>query len=257
MRKIAIVGFKGGIGKTTTCVSLGAGLALKGRRVLLIDTDTQSNLSLSLGIDGFTRSLADVLARRLDARDCVLSARKNLDLLPGSIDLFKAQQRLVLELGREEAFGDLLVELEDYDYQLFDCAPSLSLLTVNAIAYADEIVIPVSMEILALAGMRQFIGYLREVTRVLGRGAVVRLIVPTFYDPRRRVSDQVLQTLQRDFPARVSEPIRLDTRLSEAPGAGQTIFEYAHRSRGAQDYARLVERVDRMPPLARGGDGDA
>jgi len=246
MRKIAVVGFKGGIGKTTTCVSLGAGLALKGRRVLLVDTDTQSNVSLSLGIDGYMRSLADVLMRRADALQCLLHARENLDLLPGSIDLFKAQQRLVLEMAREELFDELLGDLSGYDYQLFDCAPSLSLLTVNAVAYVDEIIVPVSMEILALAGMRQFIAYLRDVTRVLGRGAAIRLIVPTLYDPRRRVSELVLRTLQDEFPNRVSHPIRIDTRLSEAPGSGQTIFEYAHRSHGAQDYARLVERVDRM-----------
>lgn len=246
MRKIAIVGFKGGIGKTTTCVSLGAGLALKGRRVLLVDTDTQANVSLSLGIDGYARSLADVLMRRVEASSCVLQARENLNLLPGGIDLFKAQQRLVLELGREEAFSELLGDLSGYDYQLFDCAPSLSLLTVNAVAYVDEIFVPVSMEVLALAGMRQFMAYLREITRALGRGAVVRLIVPTFYDPRRRMSDQVLQTLLDEFPKRVSHPIRIDTRLSEAPGSGQTIFEYARRSHGALDYARLVELVDRM-----------
>jgi chromosome partitioning protein len=247
MRKIAIVGFKGGIGKTTTCVSLGAGLALKGRRVLLVDTDTQSNVSLSLGIGGYSRSLADVLTRRARAEDCVLAARKNLDLLPSSVDLFKAQQRLVLEMAREEAFVELLGGLFGYDYILLDCAPSLSLLTVNAIAYVDEIFVPVSMEMLALAGLRQFMTYLREITRMLGRGAVVRLIVPTFYDPRRRVSSQVVRALAEEFPAAVALPIRLDTRLSEAPGAGQTIFEYAHHSRGAQDYARLVERVDRMP----------
>jgi chromosome partitioning protein len=249
MRKIAIVGFKGGIGKTTTCVSLGAGLALKGRRVLLVDTDTQSNASLSLGMEGYTRSLADVLMRRAGAAQCLLRARENLDLLPGSIDLFKAQQRLVLEVAREALFDELLGDLCDYDYQFFDCAPSLTLLTVNAVAYADEIIVPVSMEILALAGVRQFMSYLREVTRVLGRGAVVRLVVPTFYDPRRRVSELVLRTLRTEFPDRVALPIRTDTRLSEAPGSGQTIFEYAHRSRGAEDYARLVERVDRMPSL--------
>jgi chromosome partitioning protein len=254
MRKIAVVGFKGGIGKTTTCVSLGAGLALKGRRVLLVDTDTQANVSLSLGIDGYSRSLADVLMRRADARQCVLRARENLDLLPGGIDLFKAQQRLVLELAREEAFSELLGGLQGYDYQLFDCAPSLSLLTVNAVAYVHEIFVPVSMEILALAGMRQFVAYLREISRVLGRTAIVRLIVPTFYDPRRRVSGLVLRALLDEFSTRVSHPIRTDTRLSEAPGSGQTIFEYAHRSRGAHDYARLVERVDQMPALHTGSN---
>jgi chromosome partitioning protein len=250
MRKIAIVGFKGGIGKTTTCVNLGAALALRGRRILLIDTDTQANLSITLGINKYDRSLADVLMRRAKAEECVLPARKNLDLLPSNIALFKAQQRMVLEMAREEIFVELFNGLDGYDYQLLDCAPSLSLLTVNSMAYAEEVFIPVSMEMLALAGARQFMTYLRTISRMLGRGAVIRLIVPTFYDPRRRVSEVVLRSLTKDFGSRVTHPIRIDTLLSEAPGAGKTIFEYAHRSRGARDYARLAELVERMPPLS-------
>ena len=249
MRKIAIVGFKGGIGKTTTCVNLGAGLVCRGHRVLLIDTDTQANLSLALGVNKYEKSLADVLNRQVKAEECVLTARKNLDLLPSSIALFKAQQRMVLEMAREEIFTELFVGLNGYDYQLLDCAPSVSLLTVNAVAYVEEVFIPVSMEMLALAGARQFMSYLRTISRMLGRGATIRLIIPTFYDPRRRVSDLVLQSLVNDFGSRVTHPIRIDTLLSEAPGVGKTIFEYAQRSRGARDYARLAELVDRMPPL--------
>ena len=249
MRKIAIVGFKGGIGKTTTCVSLGAGLARRGHRVLLVDTDTQANLAISLGLNSYRYSLADVLAYTKRAEDCILKARRNLDLLPSDIRLFKAQQRMVLELGREEIFADILSRLDEYEYQLVDCAPSVSLLTVNAVGYVDEVFIPVSMEMLALAGARQFVSYLRTISRMLGHGATIRLIIPTFYDPRRRVSDQVLQTLHRDFSSRVTHPIRIDTRLSEAPGVGRTIFEYARKSRGAQDYARLTELVEQLPPL--------
>jgi chromosome partitioning protein len=216
---------------------------------LLIDTDTQANLSISLGISKYQRSLADVLTRSSRAEECVLNARKNLDLLPSSIALFKAQQRLVLEMAREEIFVELFTGLKDYDYQLLDCAPSVSLLTVNVVAYVDEVFIPVSMEMLALAGMRQFMAYLRTISRILGRGAVIRLIIPTFFDPRRRVSGVVLRTLIDEFGSRVTHPIRIDTRLSEAPGVGKTIFEYDRRSRGAEDYARLVERVEQMPPL--------
>jgi len=249
MRKIAIVGFKGGIGKTTTCVNLGAALALRGRRILLIDTDTQANVSFALGINNYEKSLADVLTRRARAEDCVLSARKNLDLLPSSIALFKAQQRMVLEMAREEIFIELFVGLNGYDYQLLDCAPSVSLLTVNSLAYAEEVFIPVSMEMLALAGARQFMTYLRTISRMLGRGAAIRLIIPTFFDPRRRVSRLVLQALLNDFGDRVTHPIWIDTLLSEAPGAGKSIFEYARHSRGAKDYAQLAELVERMPPV--------
>lgn len=248
MRKIAIVGFKGGIGKTTTCVNLGAGLALKGHSVLLIDTDTQANLSISLGITKYEHSLADVLACKVKAQDCVLPARKNLYLLPSNIALFKAQQRMVLEMAREEVFGRVLSDLNGYDYQILDCAPSVSLLTVNAVTYADEIFVPVSMEMLALAGIRQFVMYLHTISQILDRGAAIRLIIPTFYDPQRRVTGRVLRALIRDFGRRVTYPVRVDVRLSEAPGAGKTIYEYAHRSRGAVDYARLVEFVDRMSP---------
>jgi len=249
VRKIAIVGFKGGIGKTTTCVSLGAALALKGRRVLLIDTDTQANLSIALGVDNYKKSLADILNRRATAQECVVPARKNLDLLPSSIALFKAQQRMVLEMAREEIFTEQLSGLEGYNYQILDCAPSISLLTVNVVGYSEEIFIPVSMEMLALAGARQFFGYLRTISRMLGKGAIIRLIIPTFYDPRRRVSTLVLQSLIKDFGDRVTHPVRIDTLLSEAPGIGQTIFEYSPRSRGAEDYARLAMLVDNMLPI--------
>jgi len=249
MRKIAIVGFKGGIGKTTTCVNLGAALALRGRRVLLIDTDTQANVGIALGLGEPERSLADVLMRRARAAECLVSARENLDVLPSSVNLFKAQQRMVLEIGREELFAELFAGLNGYDYQLLDCAPSTSLLTVNAVSYADEVFIPVSMEMLALAGARHFMRYLRDISRLLGGGAAIRLLIPTFYDPRRRVSQTVLQILNTDFGPRVTHPIRIDTKLSEAPGAGKTIFEYAPGGRGAADYARLADLVEAMPPL--------
>ena len=123
------------------------------------------------------------------------------------------------------------------------CAPSISLLTVNAVAFVDEIFVPVSMEMLAMIGARHFFQYLRQVSRQLGRVASIRLIIPTFYDPRRRVSDYILQTLINDFGTRVTQPIRVDTKLSEAPGVGQTIYEYAPRSAGAEDYSRLTERI--------------
>lgn len=253
MRKIAIVGFKGGIGKTTTCLNLGAALALRGRRVLLIDTDTQANLAIALGVNEYKNSLAEILNRKVDAEACIIPARENLDLLPSSLGLFKAQQRMVLEMAREEIFRELFAGLVGYDYQLLDCAPSVSLLTVNAVAYVHEVFIPVSMEMLALAGARYFMRYLRNISRMLGGGAAIRLIVPTFYDPRRRVSETVLQALIKDFGSRVTHPIRIDTKLSEAPGAGQTIFEYSPRGRGASDYSKLAELVEQLPPVTGQG----
>jgi chromosome partitioning protein len=156
---------------------------------------------------------------------------------------------MVLEMAREEIFVELFDGLNGYDYQLLDCAPSVSLLTVNAVAYVEEVFIPVSMEMLALAGMQQFMSYLEEINRLLGKQTAVRLIIPTLYDPRRRVSERVLKSLKKEFGALVTKPIRIDTQLSEAPGEGKTIFEYASRSRGAVDYARLTELIANMLPV--------
>jgi chromosome partitioning protein len=252
MRKIAIVGFKGGIGKTTTCVNLGAGLAMRGHRVLLIDTDTQANLAVCLGLKDYQKSLTDLLIRKAKAKDCIIPARKNLDLLPSNLGLFKTQQRMVLELAREEILSEVLAEIEGYDYQLIDCAPSLSLLTVNALVYADEIFVPVSMEMLAIAALKQLMKYLQSIADVPGGGATLRLIIPTMYDERRRISKQIISLLQGLGPP-VTRPIRIDTQLSEAPGHGKTIYEYARRSRGVADYAWLCETVATLPPLAHAG----
>jgi chromosome partitioning protein len=254
MRRIAIAGLKGGIGKTTVCVNLGAALALRGQRVLLIDTDTQANLSLALGASHYEKSLPDILLHHAVAEECVLPVRHNLSLLPSSLSLFKAQQRMVMELAREEIFIDAFSELTGYDYILVDCAPSVSLLTVNTVAYVDEVFVPVSMEPLALTGAHYFVRFLKDTGEVLGKEASVRLIIPTFYDARRRVSELVLQTLIKDYGSRVARPIRVDPELSEAPGAGQTVFEYAPRGHGATDFARLADRVEQMlsPPAGAG-----
>ena len=248
MRKIAIVGFKGGIGKTTTCVNLGAALALRGHRTLIIDTDTQANVTTALGLKKPQKTLTHVLSHNATAQECIVRARKNLYLIPGDIGLFKAQQRMVFEMAREEILGELFVDLTDYQYQLLDCAPSISLLTVNALTYVDELFIPVSMEMLAVFSVEQLINYLKDINRIMGQDTAIRLIIPTIYDPRRRVSQQVVQMLKKMGPL-VADPIWIDTKLSEAPGQGKTIFEYAPRSRGAIDYARLAEFVVEMSPL--------
>jgi len=170
-------------------------------------------------------------------------------MLPSDINLYKAQQRMVLEMAREEIFDELLTDLNGYDYQILDCAPSVTLLTVNALSYVDEVFVPVSMEMLALSSVEQFMSYLKEIHGVLGKGADIRLIIPTMYYPRRKVSGKVLKMLKKLGPE-VTEPIWVDTKLSEAPGKGKTIFEYSPRSRGAISYAKLTEMVAEMPQIS-------
>jgi chromosome partitioning protein len=178
------------------------------------------------------------------ASDCIVIARENLDLLPSSLDLWRAQQRLVLETAREDTFALLLSDLTGHDYVLLDCAPAFSLLTVNALSYADEILVVVSTEALALASAQQALSHMKAITKTLGSRAAIRFVVPTFYDARRRMSQAVLESLGEEFGERVTHPIRVDTKLAEAPGAGQTVFEYSASSRGAKDYARLAELID-------------
>lgn len=252
MRKIAIVGFKGGIGKTTTSVNLGAALALRGHRVLLIDTDTQANLAVCLGINDYQKSLTDVLIHKAKTKEAIVPARKNLDLLPSTLGLFKTQQRMVLELAREELLSEALAEVEGYDYHIIDCAPSLSLLTLNALIYADEVFVPVSMERLAILALKQLMKYLQSIADPSGGFATLRLIIPTMYDERRRISKQIMTLLQGLGPP-VARPIRVDAQLSEAPGYGKTIFEHARRSRGAIDYAWLCETVATLPAVGHAG----
>jgi chromosome partitioning protein len=253
VRKIAVVGFKGGIGKTTTCVNLGAALAHRGHRVLLVDTDTQANVGIALGIKDKEYTLTEVLTGQVPAQQAIVPARPNLDLLPSDISLFKAQQRLVLEMAREEFYLRAFEPIEGYEYHILDCAPSLTLLTVNALFYVEEVYVPVSMEVLALAGARQFTRYLRELSRILGRQAAIRLLIPTMYDATRETSGRILHSLKSDYRDKVTHPIRRDVRLSDAPAFGKTIFEYNPHSLGALDYARLAERVAQMGPLKADG----
>jgi chromosome partitioning protein len=173
-------------------------------------------------------------------------------LLPSHINLFKAQQRMVLEMGREELLHELFDGLTNYDYQFLDCAPSVSLLTVNTLAYVDEIFMPVSMEMLALSSVSQLMTYLDEINETLGTGADIRLIIPTMYDPRRKVSKEVLEQLRNiGRRIRITEPVWIDTKISEAPGEGKLIFEYAPTSRAAKDYEDLIDLVEQMPPVEK------
>jgi chromosome partitioning protein len=244
MRRIAIIGFSGGSGKTTTCVNLGAALAQMGRRVLLVDADLTASAHLALGLGDPGPSLTQVLMRQSKAKDCVLPARENIDLLPSDLDLAKAQERMAMEVAREDGFLALLPEATDYDYVLLDSAPPFSLLMINALNYADEMLVPLPTEALALTSAQKALGHLELVTSTLGAKATIRWVVPTFYDGRRRMCQAVLDNLQEEFGKQVTSPIRVDAKLAEAPGSGQTIFEYSAGSRGAEDYARLARLVD-------------
>ena len=243
MRRIAIALSKGGVGKTTTAVNLAAGLAQRERRVLVIDADTQGQAGRMLGVHG-SHSLADVADGAVAAEAALVQARPNLWILVGGRGLAGLKRTIDRkEFGGERTVREALAPLDGgFDYAIVDTAPGWDALAVNALFYADEVLAPVSLEVLALQGLIDFAQNLRALQQYHTQ-LQLRYVLPTFFDRRVRKSDEIYRQLQTHFGAQVCHPIRYSVRLSEAPGFGQTIFEYAAGSPGADDYQQLTERV--------------
>ena len=242
MRKIAVAFSKGGSGKSTTAVHLAHGLALQGRRVLLVEVDVQAQLSMALGVTP-TAGLAELVLSETSHQQAVTPARQHLDLLAGGPRLAAVQREIARrEFAGERALSEALAPLEGYDYVILDTAPGWGTLTINALFYASELLAPVNLEVLAVRALGDFAQRVEAVRRYNGMLAW-RYVVPTFYDGRVAKSAEVLAILQSHYAARVTEPVRYNVRLSEAPGFGQTVYEYAPTSRGAADYEALTRRV--------------
>ncbi|MCS6798378.1 MAG: ParA family protein [Myxococcota bacterium] len=243
VRRVAVFNHKGGTGKTTTAINLAAGLAEAGRRVLLVDADAQGNVGASLGIRG-ERTLYHVLVTGTPAADAVVPVRPGLDVLTSNETLAAAELALASMPGRERVLRERLSErVHGYDVVVLDCAPALSLLNQNALVYADAVLVPVGCDYLSLVGVRQVLRTIGHVRRLLRHELSLLGVLPTFFDARNRIAHEALQTLRRHFGDRCLPPIRVNTRLREAPSARRTIFEHAPDSHGAEDYRRLVEHV--------------
>jgi chromosome partitioning protein len=239
-RVIAISNLKGGIGKTTTVVNLGAGLALKGARVLLVDTDAQGNLSMALGVKP-RRTVYEVLVDGAAATDCLTPARPNLDLLAADHALLGATSEITRRPDWPRALERGLRPLVNrYDFVLVDSGGSLTPLNINAIMAAGDIIAPTTVEPFSIKGLELLFS---QVSQVKGSTRGIRMIVPTMYDPRVRQSGALLAELHERYGALVAPPVRVNVRLSESPALGKTIYEYDPRSRGAADYAQVVEYV--------------
>ncbi len=253
MRRIAIVNQKGGVGKTTTTANLGAALARRGKRVLCVDLDPQGNLTMHLGIDlgPGDPSTYGLLIGTHDVQAAVRPTTvPGLQLLPANIDLSGAEMELAGAIGREQLLRDALdtweTELGDQrpDYVLFDCPPSLGLLSINGLVAADEVFVALQTEFFALQGMSQLMEVVRLIQRRLNSGLQVTGIVPCLYDSRLRLAREVLTEIRKYFPEQAFRgTIGTNVKLAEAPSYGQTIFEYAPESRGARDYLRLADEV--------------
>ncbi len=255
-RVIALCNQKGGVGKTTTTINLGAALAELGRRVLLLDFDPQGALSVGLGVNPheLDRTVYTLLMdSRVDIFDVVLKTNTaGLDLLPGNIDLSAAEVQLVSEVAREQTLARVLAPiLGDYDFVLIDCQPSLGLLTVNALTAADGVIIPLECEFFALRGVALLVDTIHKVQQRLNPRLDVEGILATMYDARTLHGREVLARVVEAFGDQVFHTvINRTVRFPETTVAGEPITTYAPSSAGAESYRQLAREVISRCPAA-------
>jgi chromosome partitioning protein len=257
----AVANQKGGVGKTTTAVSLGSYLAARGRQVLLIDLDPQGNATSSLGVDKRvqTGSAYHALLHGVPLTDlAVPTARERLLLVPASTHLAAAEVELVDLPDRERRLTGAIEAVRDrFDSIVIDCPPSLGLLTVNALVAADGVLVPIQCEFLALEGLMQLTASIDAVRRNLNPRLDITGVLMTMYDQRVRLSAQVVEEVRRYFPTRLFQTlVPRSIRLTEAPSYGQAIIDYDPTSRGAQAYAALTEEYLQRTSGATGSGGE-
>jgi len=252
IQTIPIINNKGGVGKTTTTVNLAAGLGRAGHRVLVVDLDSQGSASLALGVErsALNPSTAAVLFEDTSPSQIVRSTdTKNVDVLPGSLRLADADTKLSSVEGRESRLAEGLSGARDeYDRILIDCAPSTSLLTINALVAADAFIIPVAPSYLSLEGIVSLGKVVKNVRRSLGEAAPVLGVLLTMVQREDRETKAIIEEVRGHYGGKVFDTeIRQDAALEKAPTRGQSIFEYAPDSQGAKEYGSLVEEViDRL-----------
>ncbi|HJE96143.1 MAG TPA: AAA family ATPase [Ligilactobacillus acidipiscis] len=245
---IALANQKGGVGKTTTAINLGAGLAKKGKKVLLIDLDAQGNATSGLGVrkSEIKEDIYDVLVNETPVEDVIIKTEtENLDLIPATIQLSGAEIELTSQMAREKRLSDAILPIvDDYDYALIDCPPSLGLLTINAFTTCDSILIPVQSEYYALEGLSQLMNTVHLVQKHFNPDLYIEGVLLTMYDSRTNLGNQVVEEVQKFFKDKVYKTIiPRSVRLSEAPSHGMSIIEYDPNSKGAWKYMSLTKEV--------------
>jgi chromosome partitioning protein len=247
-RIISVANQKGGVGKTTTTVNLGACLAQDGKKVLLIDSDAQGNATSGLGVrkPDVKQDIYDVLVNEVSIKETIIkTSRENLSIVPATLQLAGAEIELTSMIARESRLKSALAEVSDeYDFILVDCPPSLGHLTINAFTASDAILIPVQCEYYALEGLSQLLNTVRLVQKHFNPGLEIEGVLLTMYDARTNLGAEVVEEVRRYFQEKVYDTIiPRNVRLSEAPSHGKPIIDYDPRSKGAEVYQALAKEV--------------
>ncbi len=245
---IAIANQKGGVGKTTTTVNLAASLGVLEQKVLLIDADPQANASSGLGIDVDSVSVGtyQLLEHTASAKEAIIKTTSpNVDIIPSHIDLVAIEIELVDKENREYMLRESLKEIaDDYDYILIDCAPSLGLITLNALAAANSVIIPIQCEYFALEGLGKLLNTIKSVQNIHNSNLEIEGLLLTMFDSRLRLSNQVVEEVKKHFESMVFNTIiQRNIRLGEAPSYGESIIAYDATSRGAINYINLANEL--------------
>ncbi|MBR9675734.1 ParA family protein [Candidatus Woesearchaeota archaeon] len=242
MRKIAIINQKGGVGKTTTAISLAAGLSRNNKKVLLIDLDPQGNIATSI-IQNTQMGIYEYLFEGAQIEQCVTNAGKNFDVMTSNETLTKAEHALFQDKNPPTVIKKKLDSIKGYDYIIIDCAPSLGILNLNALLYSKEAIIPVSTDPLGLDALKKVSSIISSINENYFHDLAISKIVPTMYDKRNKICKESLSAMQNAYYTKITSPIRVCSKTKEAPKYKKSIYAYSNSSRGAADYWQLTQQV--------------